>query len=273
MAFNIDYNDMSKLINISIATANLNSIRTESSNVRTPMHLLTWGRIGGGKSSMLFKISKEIKRTPYNDLTKATILGAVDKNTGIFIPPAVWLCRNSVLLIDEFHIDKFDSKKRDLLNSLLMLLEYAEITKPIGYRCNNFEEKDGELFCKIKDNTIRCKTKFVFFANTMMNLNKTQMQELIALKSRCVVVPYNPSINELIEKIKGKEHYNYSKYEIKKKDVFISKKIEGRFLDILIEHKISEIDFMRTFGDMCRVYAVVGYKKNMFDLLCELKEI
>lgn len=265
----INYKDMSKLINIAIATARIKSISTPHSDIRPFMHLLLYGRIGSGKSTILYEVSKATGIIPLMNLSRPNIVGSVDKTTGNFTPPAIWESRNNVLLIDEFNVGK-KSPEREMLKNLLPIMEFPEYKKKIGYRCNEFKEGNkNDLFCFVKNNIIHCKSRFVFFANTMMNINKTQMYELKALCSRCVVIPYYPSIEELQRKARGEPLYVYKKYN-PKPTTKIDKKTYNRILTFIESRKIHPEQYLRTIGDLCRAYAVMGFKEDVFDLICDL---
>ena len=263
----IDYKKMSKLINIAVATSKIQKLETPHKEIRPFIHLLLYGKIGSGKSSILKEVGNKFKQIPIMGITKATLLGAVDKTTGMFSPPAVWDCRNSVLLIDEFHIDK--NSDRDMLNGLLSIMESPKYVKRIGYRCNDFTKKDGDLYCIVKENKISCNTRFVLFINTMMNMERSQLFEITALKSRCIVIPYYPSLEDIKRKARGEPHYIYKEYKVPKK-VKINNKEYEKILEFIDSKNISVEYYLRLLGDLCRTYAVIGYDEEMFGLMCAL---
>lgn len=266
----LDYEELSEIINVAIATSKIRSLRTPYKEIRSFMHILLHGRIGGGKSTILWEIANRLNKLPSMNLTRATLIGTVDKHTGELIPPAIWDARESALLIDELSVGK-DSSERNMLRLLLMLLENAVINKRMGYRCNDFfEGNKKDLFCEVKKSVITCKTRFIFFGNTMMNLNTTQMHEILALKTRCIVIPYFPSLNDLKRKARGEPFYIYKHYKIKKVDVKINKKDFNKILDFVESFGVGSEYYLRTIGNLCRVFAVVGFKKDLFKNICEL---
>ena len=271
----LDYKDLSKLVNIALATAKLKELKLPHKEIRPFMHLLLFGRIGSGKSSIMMEIAKKIKAPlPIISLTKATLIGSVDKATGMFSPPAIWESRKSILSVDDFFVGKI-GEARDMLRLLLGVMEHPEYRKKIGYRCNDFCEEDGDLYCIVKKNTIFCKTKFVFFANTMMNLyKKMEMIEMDALVSRCLVLPYYPSMEDLIAISKGKKTYIYEDLSKGMKlKVKLNKKEYNAILKFLQKQpEMNEKNYLRTIGDLCRAYAVIGrIDKKIFGLICTCK--
>jgi len=231
------------------------------------------GRIGSGKSSILFDVGAAINQIPVTGLTRANILGTVDKDTKDFIPPAIWDARNSALLVDEFDVGPKDFSGREALKAMLIIMEKPEYVKRISFAPREYKKKSGGLYCVVKDGKISCKTRFIFFGNTMMNLSRTQMQELKALASRCIVIPYYPSLEDLKRKSRGEPAYIYKKLLPKKKKVVISKKIYNQILAFIENKDVKETRYLRLIGDLCRVYAVVGkIDEELFNLIVGLSE-
>ena len=267
---NTPYHILSKIINLSIASANLEDIKLPTGKlIRGQIHVLIYGRIGSGKSSILTQIEKVTTQKKIFGLTRATLLGAVDKASASFKTPVVWDCRNSALLIDEFQVD-IKGPTRDMLNMLLPMVETSpEYKKPIGYRCNEFKKRDkGGLFCIVKNNTIHCKSRFVLIANTMMELEKTKLHELKALMTRCVLVPHNPDMKSLKEIAYGKKVFLYKKLKVKNKR--ITKKIFEKVINLTEKYEVKEEDFLRVLGDICRMYYISGWDEELFSTVIRL---
>jgi len=268
------YAEFLDLINIAVATAKIEEIKIPYSpyKIRPFMHCIICGLIGTGKSTILNKICDKTGTFPQFNLTSATLLGTVDKTTGIPTVPAVWEARNSVLGIDEFKVSKGDSN-RSHLNNFLSILESPKYVRKIGYRCNDFEEKDGDLFCKIKDGKIMVNSRFVMIASTMMRLDRPQrMIELVALKSRCLIIPHYPSLSDIKDKLHGIEHYKYKEYIVKKKCV-INKTKYNKIVDLVMDSKLNIEDCLRTVGDICRAYAIVKWNDEIFQKIIKIKKL
>lgn len=271
----LDYTQLSKIINIAIATSKIEKLIIPHTVIRPFMHILLYGRVGSGKSTILRDVLKKVGQMPVTNLTKATLYGAVDKTSGSFIPPVTWDSKNSVLGLDEFYIPK-EGTARYIAHELISLMENPFYTKKIGYRCNEFNDKtkDG-LFCRVKKNRIEVKTRFVLFANTMMNLNlnkKMENYDVVAFASRCLVIPYYPSLDDLKRKARGEPYYIYKELTPKKSIVKISKQQYNKILSFAEDYNINETNYLRTIGDLCRTFAVVGFKEEIFKMIMKIKE-
>ena len=272
----LNEDDFSFILNTALASAQVESISLPNGkNIRPQIHTLIYGAIGTGKSTILNDIGKARGITPVLSLSKAHIMGAVDQVTGTLIFPIIWEHRNDCVLIDEFHLDKRDFAGREALYTMLSVMEHPEFKKKVGYRCEGKEEKDGELYCQVKDHTIKCKTRFVFIANTMMNLGAVQMIELRALISRCILIPFSPDFDQLRSFARGEvKYYKYKPFKIRKKRVKISKKVYEKIINFVDSADIKQEKYLRTIGDICRFYAVHGkFVEEKFRKVLELTTI
>lgn len=272
MTYFLDYKELSLIINIALATAKLREIKLPHINIRPFMHLLMYGKVGSGKSSILNEVLINLNKVQSARLTLATLYGTVDKNSGEFIPPITWDSRNSVLGLDEFYVPK-EGEARNVVHSLLSLMENPIYSKKMGFRCNEFKQKDKDLYCIVKKNTIEVKTRFVIFANTMMNMNaKQQNPDALAFASRCLTLPYFPSLDDLKKKARGEPNYVYKKLTPKNDMIKITKQPYNKILKFVEKYNVKDINYLRTIGDICRIYAIVGFKKDIFELIMDLKE-
>ncbi len=273
----LNFKEVSRLVNLTIASSNIKSIKIPHQFIRPNMHLVIYGLVGTGKSTILNEIIEKLGLgSSVISLTKATLLGSVDKTSGGFIPPVVWDARNNVLPIDELYIPK-EGIVRDVIRTLVSVMETPRYSKRVGYRCNDFKEKDGDLFCKVEGNKISISTRFSVIATTMMTLNlnaKLENVDVNAFVSRCIVVPFYPSMDELIGMAKGKKLYHFKDLRTSKKpkDVIITKSVYNKVLKFIEENfkEIGKSDYLRTIGDLCRVYAVNG-KINVSDFFLVIK--
>lgn len=271
MTYFLNYKELSQIINIALATVKLKEVRLPHTKIRPFMHLLMHGKIGSGKSSILNEVLTNLNKVQSARLTQATLYGTVDKNSGSFIPPITWDARNSVLGLDEFYVPK-EGEARNVVHSLLSLMENPHYIKKIGYRCNEFKEKDKELYCTVKKNTIEVKTRFIIFANTMMNLNKKMFNpDAEAFASRCLILPYYPTLDDLKRKARGEPAYIYKQIKIKNDIVKINKTNYNKILKYIEKYEIKDTNYLRTIGDICRIYAIIGYKPDIFALVMKLK--
>lgn len=217
-------------------------------------------------------ICNDLGITPTFNLTSANLLGSVDKSTGQPILPTVWECRGSIMPIDEFHVDVKNNNSLGALRTLLSVLEFPKYEKSVSYRVNNFEKKDRNgMYCIMKDGKIKVNTKFVFMANTMDRLFRKQDSiELEALKTRCLILPYYPSLEDIKMMISGEHVYKKKDYNFDKKCV-ISFDVYSNIIKLVEDSGIKLEYFSRTVGDLCRVYAVTGFNMKYMELIIALR--
>jgi len=268
----IDLKDISVLINLTIASLQIKSIKTPYRDLkRTNLHILIYGKVGSTKSSILYKVAEILKGDVMKGLTKANLLGTVDKNTKEVIAPTIWDCRHNFLFIDEYYLNHRDAIGRELLNELLSIMENPFYTKKISYSSQGFDKKDKGLYCKIKDKNITIKTKFGLFLNTMMNINSTQIHEFKALKTRCLCVPMYFD-RKILQKIAhGMNLYKYEKLKTKRINCTVSDKIYSQIEDMVYNSKVDDESYLRKIEDLCRIYAVLGkIDEDIFNLVLSL---
>jgi len=262
-----DFCTINKIINIVVASAKIQELKLPHISIRPQIHCIITGAIGSTKSSLLNDVCKELKLTPLTNVKPSHLSGTVDKTTGNPIVPITWDNRNTVLPIDELHTSK-TSSNREAIRDLLMMLEFPKFQKRVGYRCNSTKLQDKDLFCRIQDGQILIKTRFVFLATTMMPLHKhQQMIELQALKTRCLILPYYPSLKELKLKLSGQEMFKFKKYRPPKK-IKISKKDYEIIKETVFNKNLGLTYIMRSVGDLCRIFAVIGkHDFGLYDLI------
>jgi len=253
--------DLSFILNSAIASASVKEVITPYKSFRGQIHILIYGSIGSGKSSILYTIGDNLDIIPVTSLSKAHIQGSVDGTTGDLSQPIIWEHRNSCVLIDEFHIDPKNGGARDSLNILLSVMENAKYKKKVGYRCNEFHEvdkNDKSLYCKVKKNTIECKTRFVLILNTMMELKRSQLIEIKALATRCICVPFKPSHQQLKGYVRGEPMFKFNPKKLEQKSYKINKKDYDKILEFVDNYHVPSTKYMRTVNDICRLFVIHG---------------
>ncbi len=268
----LDSETLSKLINIIIASTKIKEIKLPHMYLRPSFHTIICGNIGSGKSHLLKQVCEHLKILPITSLTPATFLGTVDKDMKELIPPAIWDYRNTILPIDEYSFDAKKTSDKTNLNILLGLLENPLYRKKMGFRCMNKKYRDKDLYCKVKNNTVEVKTRFSLMMTTMMQLNRLQNQQIIALISRCLIIPFNLSMDELKSQAKGRIYYHHK--NIKTEDKIIINRLNyDKIIKLVDDNRIQKTSYLRTIGELCRVYAVLGkYNEEMFNLIINLKK-
>ena len=268
----LSFNEMCEFINIAISTSTIQSLKTPYAEIRPQLHCIIAGDIGTLKSSLLYQVADHFDVGVEFNLNPAHLLGSVDKTTGAFNTPVIWDCRNSVMCVDEFECKK-EGNTRQAVHTLLPLLERAKINKRSGYRINGFKEEDGDLYLIADNGKIKINTRFVYLATTMQDLWKPQrMIELEALRTRCIILPYFPGLEELEKRISGQLLFKPKRYKLKK-NIRIPKPIYEKIVKMVKEKNVLPKFFVRTIGDVCRIFAV---KKSLSDdtikILLEMRE-
>ena len=262
--------EISLIINIALASRKIKKLTVKHKELRPNIHLILFGRIGSTKSSILYDVSKKINTPVVTGLTTANLYGILDKE-GELIPPTIWECKENFLMIDEYHLDTHNGKQRDLLNSLLSVMENPEYTKKVSYRARPFKQKSNNLFCKIEKGRLMVKTRFSLFLNTMMPITTSSTVELQALCSRCLCVPIYPDEKVMKEIARGKHLYLFEDLQVQKEKVEISKEEYDAILSFVERDTINLQGYLRKIGDLCRAYAVIGkLDENVFNTILKL---
>ena len=152
------------------------------------------------------------------------------------------------------------------------MLEFPYFKKPIGYRCNDFKAKDKDLHFQVKNNQIECKTRFSLILNTMQDLRNKSSVYLNALKSRCLVIGHTPSVDDLKKFARDGTFYRFKKITVRPK-VSISDKDYEHILQVVEEGLKNAENYLRTVGDCCRAFAVLGkHDDEMYNIIKELHD-
>ena len=269
----LDSKQLSRIINIIVAASQINSIKLPHMMLRPNIHTIIYGRIGSGKSSILYEVAKNIEQIPITGFTKANLMGTVDRESKDLIPPVIWEAKRSLLLVDEYHLDSKDKGGRSMLNSLLSVLENPKYDRKISYSARDFKEKDGDLFCRIEKGRIRVNTRFGLFLNTMMDVISSDMFEIQALVSRCIIIPFYPTREQLSRRAKGEPYYVPKKIKVKERDYIFTKKVYNRIVDFVEAKEVKQEKFLRLVGDICRIYVVIRkFDEELFNLIVGLSE-
>jgi hypothetical protein len=264
--------DIYEIMNIVCASARLRELTTPYARIRPNLHCILTGTIGVMKSTILYDLCEQLKTTPFTSLTQSAILGSFDKTTGEVFLPAVWEVRDNILPIDEFYVDRYSQGARNALNTLLAVLENPKFRKKVNYRCNDYSKSSKGLYCKMKNGVIDVKTRFSLVMTTMLKLHKyQQMIELEALKTRCLVIPYFPKREEIINNIQRTIDFKFQKYNVPKKFEVKPNKYQ-KILDLIKDFRVEPEHIIRTVGDLCRLYAIIGWREGMFIKILSMKQ-
>ena len=239
--------------------------------IRGQLHLFLRAKSDTFKSTMLKQIARHFKIRTKELITNAGLVGTIDKNEGV-IPGECWRARNSLMLLDEFNIDG----ESNCVPSLLTLLEDQEYSKSIGRRTHEKREEDGDLFFEVKNGEIGVKTRFSCVICSMRKIEKSRSVNVEALLSRCVVLRYNLTPEEVKRVMNGFPLLSIKKCPFKKPfDRIIGKKAYKEIMNCVESYPNFDMDkhFPRIVGDCCRVFAVLGrHDKELYHEITRLAQ-
>ena len=261
-------NQISEIINIALASAKIKKIIVEEEwgefFLRTNMHIFLYGARSSTKSTILKNIKEQTHcpGTIITHLTTPALIGAIDNNTKQAQIGACWECKNNFLFLDEFDFAKRD---KELIRAILQLTESGEYVKKIAVFSAPLEEKEEDLFFKVKNGEFQIKTRFSLVLATMIFPYTSQNKDLQALVSRCVAIPLYLSKSNLIEIANGKPLFRFVNLTPKKLEIKINKRDYKKILNFVEKNTGEEaLNFLRIVGDCVRVFAIL--KKHREDL-------
>jgi len=271
---------LSLLFNLAIASARLRKIiikePKDTIEISPQLHIMLSSDKGLFKSTILFQIARMFKTNPYNELSDASLVGTIDSKVMQFVPGASWDARNGVLILDEFIFFDSHNTLKGIVNNLLQLTEREQyVDKRIARFSSTLDLKEGDLWLKVKDGRIQCKTSFSLIIGTMSKLN-FRNPKLDALKSRCIPIVWLPSWELVMAISEGNKIFKYEDLlgDWKKCKTIITIK-EKDYLHIrdLVKSRCSDITmFMRCINDCCRAFAILKKHDNeLYNLILDLK--
>jgi len=269
---NIDKNIISEFVNIALSTSKIKKIVVQEKNgdwnLRTNINLFIFGEIGSTKSTLLNQISKKTNcKKPFTDLTYPALIGSIDKLTRQLLIGACWECKNSLLLLDEFD---FGKRNKDDIRTLLQLIEGGEYNKKLAAFSSPTEEIDEDLFYSFKNGEFNVKTRFSLIIVTMKYPYNSQNQELKALVSRCITLPFYPKKEILKAIAHGEPLFSFKDLTPKEKEIIVFKKDYKKIVDY-VDNKNDGTNYLRIIGDCVRVFAVLKkHNLKMYDLIIKL---
>jgi len=268
----LDYEEIYKICNAIAYTSKIKTLQLPIKNkgkpimIRPQAHACICGDVGQGKSTILRNMAAEMQLPVIGSFTKAGLLGTINRE-GQGISPLIWDYRKQPIFIDEF----FMSATKDAIdfnNCLLSVLEERGFTRKLGYSIKDFEEKDetdSTLYYRTKSSNIQVKSRFSFIFSTMQNYFKTDLSmQKRALITRVILLPLHPTQAELRRMIEGEIAYKHKAYA-PEENCRISKAIHRKIIDLVIGMQVRKDSQLRTIGDLCRLYSVVGWKKEFFE--------
>jgi hypothetical protein len=270
----IDFKEVSKnisfLVNTAVATVKIKKLTVMENNgaynMRPTLHLILSAPVGQLKSTILQQIADTFKREVITEVTRAGLVGSLDNQTFQMIAGAGWESRNSLLLLDEFTF----GRKKEGWEVFLQLLESQRWGKRIGVFSADQSELDGDLYFKVSKGRIDLKTRFACIVATMKNFKMQSAQSFRAFVTRTSPYPFNLTEGDLEKVAQGKKVFEYQELN-PPEEVIIDNKVYRRLIKH-VKKGLSKCDkpyirkelFLRSVGDLCRVYAVWGKNDNDF---------
>lgn len=269
------FQKLNVLLNLVDYSTNIRSIiikeKYRDFNLRPQMHLILCGISGTTKSTVITQIGRKKKIMPLTSITAASLVGSIDKETKQVLSGFAWKRRNSIILLDEISFNLLSPKDKNVLDVLLQLMENQEYSKGISMFSSPFQEKDDDLFFIAEKGQIDVKTRIAFIIGTMHDLFKTQSLQIIALVSRSIPFSLEMSSDEVKSIADGKRIYIDLKFT-PKRDVIISVKDYERIRAFADNHDCHKDIYLRTIGDMCRAFAVMGeHDDSIYNMIIALK--
>jgi len=224
--------------------------------IRGNLHLFLRAGSGNFKSTMLKELAAYFKVDVIESLTSAGLVGSIDKNMNI-IPGMAWKVRNKMLLLDEFETEG----SGNCVKPLLSLLEDQEYKKSFGRHANDRIEKEKDLFFRVKSGAMYVKTRFSCVICSMKNIEKSRSQNVGALLSRCVLVPYSLEDEEIERVVHGHKLLKIKSCPFKKPfDFEVSGPDYKEILSVINTYPglNKKKQYGRIICDCCRAFAVLG---------------
>ena len=255
---------LNKLVNIAASSAKIRKITvnlpdsTPRINLRPQIHLWIQAKKSSFKTAILHEAQKYYGGDYEYMFTYASLVGSTDSDTGRDTTSAAWNVRNSILFIDEFTV----AHKNDLPRALLSLLSDGEHSRIIKSKKFRRYLKDNDLFFRVKDGSIKIKTRFVAMFATMYSLEHYSRYTVYdALMDRCIVIPYKVT-DEMRRKVaRGTPVFQYKPYDVKPEVIISAEDYQYiyNFWDKNSPKFYANVDNyldIRALDDMLRIFAV-----------------
>jgi hypothetical protein len=268
---------MNFLLNMVCASGKVETLSIQeehkTQSLRPQLHVLLQSSSGHLKTTILEQIGSAHNVRPCSYATYASMIGSIDRITGLIIPGLVWETRRKPLLLDEFRTgERGDAGAIDVL---LGALETGHYKRRIAVQCQPFEEKDGSLYYRARNGEIEVQTSFPCITATMKNLQMSRSDKVEALVSRYIPVRYQLPDGVVDAALQGATLYHPEKVN-PPQDFVVSKRDYRTILSIASglrdQHTGLRENYARAIGDLCRIYAILGrHDEAVYRLVCFLK--
>jgi len=260
---------LSFLINFSLDSLKIKKLAIHSKILREErpqVNVYLQAPRGSLKSTLLKEIGRHSAVPVITSITFPALVGSIDKETKQLLPASAWKCRNKPLLIDEWADNE---NRREVVNALLQLTEGGEFTRELSRFVVPFESEKEELplFFRAKDGRLSMRTRLSLVLATMHNLLRSSSMAIQALISRCIPYSFQLTKPEMRKIAEGEPFLRIKEKKNVKPEVTITRGTYAKLLDYA--EGAGESNYMRSLGDLCRCFAVYGWKPEYFDFILE----
>lgn len=260
------------LVSLSIASAKIEKIKIIQKKgvyekLYPPINLYLFATASSLKSTILNQVAEVTGHEPYKQVTAAILMGSLRKDEGKSLMSPAWICKESVMCLDEFNVD--GPSGHSTKQALLDIMEFGKVKRAMAVGVDKpLMIKDKDLYYKVVGAEIEFKTRVSTIIATMRQHSRDIFQQ--ALISRCVPIAYNVDNVDLI--FEGNTTLKITKHKVKK-NVTIKKK-DWETIYMFAKKWIPQDPTLvvRTAGILAKVFAVKGkHDYNMYKIICALK--
>lgn len=262
------------LCNASLKITSLEIIEPNKKEYMRPqLNFMILAPSGSTKSTTLNDIGEAHNVRPYTSLTRAGIIGTIDKRTFQVIPGAVWDSRNNLFLIDEFKI----GKNEDTIDPLLQFTESGHYKKKFGLFSGEQNEYDppnakNDLYFKVKNGELEIKTRISVILATLKWLEYDKNPDTQALISRFIPFRWFPTRQELEKVAIGEKTYKNTRFK-PKQHTKIKLKDYMKIKSFVDQSGVGNEIYLRCIGDLCRIFTITkNHDEPLYGIVCKLKQ-
>lgn len=263
---------LNELVSICIASAKINKIKIIEENgtwegTIPALHLYIYAERGSLKTTYLREIAKKCNQIIYKKVTTAMLSGSAEDSQSLISP--AWVCRNSVMCLDEFNADNENAE--EVKQALLDIMEFGTFSRVFArnIKVTNLTDKyNPYLYYRTEGGIVSYQTNVSVIIATMKEHRNSKIHS--ALISRCI--PINYSIENVKDVCKGNCGLKIKEYKVKKEVTIKLKDWEYIFNFVCDNFPNDPGMQLRTAGMLCKIFAVKGkHDKDLYFNICALR--
>lgn len=271
--FKVSWKILMELVSISIASAKIRKIKVIQKNrvwegLYPPLSLWIQAEAGSLKTTLFEGISKITGLDSFKKITPASLAGSIRRESGHSITSPAWMCRNSVMLLDEFNLTRGEGAE-DVKQVLLDITEKGKFKKAIAYKSKKIDPIiEGDLYYKIYEGVIEFKTRCAVIFATMRDHEQDVFHN--ALMSRCIPIRYKIDDVDLI--YDGGVKTNFKIYKVKE-EITVNLSDWNIITSFVKERYGYNVGFqIRLAGMLTKIFAVKGFHDyKLYEVVVMLK--